>query len=652
MLHPPRRQRIGKDRAGRGLDIVLAHQRFTDQEGARAVFRHFGQILRRGQPAFANDHPAFGHKLGQAARGVERGLEGVEIAVVDADHHGFEMCRAVQFGAVMHLDQSVHAPVFCRGLKLGGLGVTDRRHNDQDAVRTPGARLGDLIGVIHEILAQHRQIAGGARLPKILGRALKAGCIGQHRQAGRATGRIGPRQLGRVELGADQPLGRASLLDFGNQPIALFRGLQQRSGEGAHGAGLFRGGLDLVERSGGLGLGDFVELVGLDLFENGWGRHVASDVTLARASILPRAAPQSMLSAACATPSWGSPAWPATTRAAAALSSTASRYAPRWPSSSARKAAALCSGVPPRMVSNGCTGRPNASGCSSVSVTAPVSSSWATQVMPEIDISSVPSLPCTSHARSDPSCPRVSDIGRMRSRENAPVNCRFTPAGLVSGPRMLKIVLVPNSARTGPTWAMAGWCIGAIMKAIPTSRRARSTVSTPTITLMPICVSASAAPDLELRLRLPCLATGTPAPATTKAVAVEMLSVPLPSPPVPTMSIAPAGAVTLLHLARITAAAAAYSTTVSPRVRSAIRNPPICAGVASPSNRQVNASSASARVRARSAAVPISGLRRSLMPAPSSDQGNSSAAHAHAARQSIRGGTARRGSASRGAAGP
>ena len=119
---------------------------------------------------------------------------------------------------------------------------------------------------------------------------------------------------------------------------------------------------------------------------------------------------------------------------------------------------------------------------------------------------------------------------------------RRTEAGLVSGPRMLKIVRVPSSVRAGMTWRIAGWCIGAIMKPMPAAARARSTTSGPTMTLMPSSVSASAAPDFEERLRLPCLATGTPAPATTKAAAVEMLSVPLPSPPVPTMSMAPSGA--------------------------------------------------------------------------------------------------------------
>jgi len=114
------------------------------------------------------------------------------------------------------------------------------------------------------------------------------------------------------------------------------------------------------------------------------------------------------------------------------------------------------------------------------------------------------------------------------------------------------------------------------MKAMPASARTRVTWSASSITLTPISVSASAAPDLDERLRLPCLATVTPAPATTNAVAVEMLSVPLPSPPVPTISIAPLG--------------------------------PIWEGVALPSMIRLKASSASARVSARSAAVEIRGL--------------------------------------------
>ena len=182
---------------------------------------------------------------------------------------------------------------------------------------------------------------------------------------------------------------------------------------------------------------------------------------------------------------------------------------------------------------------------------------------------------------------------------------------------------VPSSWRAGMTWRTAGWWIGAIMKPMPASFSACSTTSGPTMTLMPSSVSASAEPDFDDRLRLPCLATGTPQPATTKAAAVEMLSVPLPSPPVPTMSMAPSGARTRRQRARMTAAPAAYSATVSPRVLSAIRKPPTWAGVASPSMMAAKADLACSRLSGPSAARPISAFSRSLMPARGRGRGSS-----------------------------
>ena len=98
--------------------------------------------------------------------------------------------------------------------------------------------------------------------------------------------------------------------------------------------------------------------------------------------------------------------------------------------------------------------RPASSGLIWNWVTLP-SSSAATYDGAAIEISSVPSMPCTSHAFSEPSARSVSAIGRSRCWVKTPVSCRLTPAGLVSGPRMLKIVRTPSSTRTGMTWRMA-----------------------------------------------------------------------------------------------------------------------------------------------------------------------------------------------------
>ena len=110
------------------------------------------------------------------------------------------------------------------------------------------------------------------------------------------------------------------------------------------------------------------------------------------------------------------------------------------------------------------------------------------------------------------------------------------PAGLVSGPRMLKIVLMPSSFRTGATFFIAGWWFGANMKPMPTSAMQRAIRSGDRSMFTPSASSTSALPDWLLTLRPPCLLTLAPPAAATNIAQVEMLKVCEPSPPVPTMS--------------------------------------------------------------------------------------------------------------------
>ncbi len=164
--------------------------------------------------------------------------------------------------------------------------------------------------------------------------------------------------------------------------------------------------------------------------------------------------------------------------------------------------------------------------------------------------------------------------------------------------------------------------------------------------LTPSAVRTSAAPVLDDRARLPCLATGMSWAASTKLTAVETFQVPLASPPVPQVSMALAGAAMPWALARMAMAPPVSSSTVSPRTRSAIRNAPICDGVASPDimmSKAVRASSTESSWR--SATRPISPLKVSIslvIRLPSSVRQNSGscrAGHVHAPRQCSPGGT-------------
>src|SRR4051812_24914007 len=79
------------------------------------------------------------------------------------------------------------------------------------------------------------------------------------------------------------------------------------------------------------------------------------------------------------------------------------------------------------------------------------------------------------------------------------------------------------------------------------------------------------------------------------------------------MSMASSGASTRSILARIAATAPVSSLTLSPRTRSAMRKPPICAGVTSPNSIASKASAASAWLRwAPAATLARKGLNDSM----------------------------------------
>ena len=92
-----------------------------------------------------------------------------------------------------------------------------------------------------------------------------------------------------------------------------------------------------------------------------------------------------------------------------------------------------------------------------------------------------------------------------RSGWNTPIRMLGAPAGLVSGPRMLKIVRTPSSLRTGATFFIAGWWLGANMKPMPVSAMhfAMSAGSSGRL-ITPSASSTSALPDFDETLRLPC----------------------------------------------------------------------------------------------------------------------------------------------------
>ena len=258
----------------------------------------------------------------QLLRHIEIRDEGLEVAVVDADQARLQIGRPLHLGFVMDFHQRVHPEL--RGFfhqRPRGC-VIDHRQDDQDGVGAPAAGFGDLIGLQHEILAQHRQAGGFAGGGEEFRRALEGRRVGQDGETGGAAGFIGHGDGGRIEIGADQAFGRAGLLHFRDQAefAGGFLGLQ-RGAKAAHRIGVAGAGFHLRQLQPVLGVGDFLFFVGENLVEDA---HDLFD-TITSCSSLARAAPLSRALRASSMPDIISFARPATIRAAAALSSTISR---------------------------------------------------------------------------------------------------------------------------------------------------------------------------------------------------------------------------------------------------------------------------------------------------------------------------------------
>src|SRR3954454_16328935 len=190
---------------------------------------------------------------------------------------------------------------------------------------------------------------------------------------------------------------------------------------------------------------------------------------------------------------------------------------------------------------------------------------------------------------------------------------RVAPAGVVSGPRKLKIVRTASSLRTGTTKRVAWWWAGANMKPKPTSRMQAATASGPRSIRAPSASSTSADPDMPVALRLPCLATGQPAAAATSAAVGETLNVGRP-PPVPAVSRRSSRpASTGVASSRMVRARPASSSTVSPLARRPMRKAAISISEASPRMTSSSTAAASSVVRSQpEASASIASVRTGL----------------------------------------
>ena len=80
---------------------------------------------------------------------------------------------------------------------------------------------------------------------------------------------------------------------------------------------------------------------------------------------------------------------------------------------------------------------------------------------PVFEISSSPSAPCTTNARSVPSSASTRASGSVSAAAATPITWAFALAGFVSGPSKLNTVRMPISLRAAITFFIAVWSSGA-----------------------------------------------------------------------------------------------------------------------------------------------------------------------------------------------
>ena len=95
--------------AGGGGNIGLPHQALADEDGRHAGRREPREVGRRVDAAFGDDNALARDLRRQPLADRERGLEGAQIAVVDADQPRFELQRALKLIFLMNFNQHVHA---------------------------------------------------------------------------------------------------------------------------------------------------------------------------------------------------------------------------------------------------------------------------------------------------------------------------------------------------------------------------------------------------------------------------------------------------------------------------------------------------------------------------------------------------------------
>src|SRR5450830_1626613 len=299
-----------------------AHESLAHQEGVDTGRPHAQHVVA-GVDATLTHQQTVGRQFAHERQGgVQRNLKSFEISVVDADQRRFELQRARQLGRIVHFHQHRHVQAARNRFKVLHSRIIQNGRNQQYGIGPTSARFINLIGVQHEVFAQHRQRAGGAGLLEVVNATLEKLQVGEYRQTGCTMLRIALRYIGGDEILAQHALGWAGFFDLGNHSGLPGGDLAAQGGDKIP-CQHTRLGISAHRGQGfaGNGCRDFLAFDGHDFFQNVghfaapfscWDMETscaslalsAPDSMAARALAMPALIVGTTLAAYSATPAW------------------------------------------------------------------------------------------------------------------------------------------------------------------------------------------------------------------------------------------------------------------------------------------------------------------------------------------------------------
>ena len=196
--------------------VGLTHERFADEEGVEAGLLQRANVGGGMDAAFGDVDRVGRQAVGEAQRGFEGDLKGMEVAIVHAVTVAAEIADPGELFGGVDFTEDVKLESVGGGGEAGQLIVGERGSDEQDGVGAVGAGFDDLVLVHDEVLAEARDVGGGGCDFEVGEATLEEGLVGEDgKRGGSGVGEIAGERRG-VEFGADEAFGRGSLLELGD----------------------------------------------------------------------------------------------------------------------------------------------------------------------------------------------------------------------------------------------------------------------------------------------------------------------------------------------------------------------------------------------------------------------------------------------------